>query len=79
MADRIRDGYRSDYLYLEFIYQPIEGRYGSELSSVAITFSITSFALAFSTLFAGKLQDKLGIHRLIAYGEIVLGAGLKLS
>lgn len=36
--------------------QPLVERFGWELSSVAITFSVTSFALAVSTLFAGKLQ-----------------------
>jgi MFS transporter, OFA family, oxalate/formate antiporter len=59
--------------------QPLEERFGWELSSVAITFSITSFALAISTLFAGKLQDKWGIRRLIACAGIVLGIGLILT
>lgn len=38
--------------------QPLVDHFGWQLNSVAITFSITSFALAFSTLFAGKLQDR---------------------
>ncbi|MFC3885463.1 OFA family MFS transporter [Bacillus songklensis] len=59
--------------------QPLVERFDWELSSVAITFSITSFALAVSTLFAGKLQDKWGIRRLIGCAGIVLGAGLMLS
>ncbi|MDQ0219794.1 MFS transporter [Peribacillus cavernae] len=59
--------------------QPLVERFGWELSSVAITFSITSFALAFSTLFAGKLQDKWGLPRLIRFSGILLGAGLILS
>ena len=40
--------------------QPLVNKFGWQLSKVALTFSITSFALAFGTLFAGKLQDKLG-------------------
>lgn len=40
--------------------QPLVDAFGWKLSSVAITFSITSFALAFATLFAGRLQDKWG-------------------
>lgn len=54
-------------------------KFGWELSSVAITFSITSFALAFATLFAGKLQDRFGLRRLTAASGILLGLGLILS
>lgn len=59
--------------------QPLVDHFGWQLNSVAITFSITSFALAFSTLFAGKLQDHWGIRRLIVTAGIVLGAGLIIS
>ncbi|MEM5013277.1 OFA family MFS transporter [Niallia taxi] len=59
--------------------QPLVDAFGWKLSSVAITFSITSFALAFATLFAGKLQDKWGIRRLVAASGVLLGAGLMLS
>lgn len=54
-------------------------KFGWELNSVSITFSITSFALAFATLFAGKLQDRFGLRRLTAAAGIVLGLGLILS
>lgn len=54
-------------------------KFGWELNSVAITFSITSFALAFATLFAGKLQDRFGLRRLTATAGIILGLGLILS
>jgi len=54
-------------------------KFGWELNSVSITFSITSFALAFATLFAGKLQDRFGLRRLTATAGIVLGLGLILS
>ncbi len=37
--------------------QPLVDKFGWQLSSVAITFSIMSFALAFATLFSGKLQE----------------------
>ncbi|WP_322905330.1 OFA family MFS transporter [Paenibacillus campi] len=59
--------------------QPLVDKFGWQLSSVAITFSITSFALAFATLFSGKLQEKWGIRRLIGTAGIVLGIGLMLS
>lgn len=59
--------------------QPLADKFGWKLSSVAITFSITSFALAVATLFAGRLQEKWGLRRLIALAGIVLGAGLIAS
>nr|WP_172194923.1 OFA family MFS transporter [Saccharibacillus qingshengii] len=59
--------------------QPLADKFGWELGSTAVTFSITSFALAFATLFSGKLQDKFGIRRLIAASGILLGIGLMLS
>jgi len=59
--------------------QPLADRFGWNVSSVAITFSITSFALAFATLFAGRLQDRMGLRRLIRIAGVVLGLGLMLS
>lgn len=59
--------------------QPLVNKFGWELSKVALTFSITSFSLAFATLFAGKLQDKLGIRKLISITGIVMGIGLMLT
>ncbi|WP_047152857.1 L-lactate MFS transporter [Aneurinibacillus tyrosinisolvens] len=59
--------------------QPLAGKFGWNLSSVAITFSITSFALALSTLVAGRLQDKWGIRKLITLAGVLLGIGLMLS
>lgn len=59
--------------------QPLVNKFGWQLNKVALTFSITSFALAFSTLIAGKLQDKLGIRKLISITGIIMGAGLMLT
>lgn len=59
--------------------QPLVNKFGWQLSKVAITFSITGFALALSTLVAGKLQDKLGIRKLISIAGLVLGVGLILT
>lgn len=59
--------------------QPLADRFGWNVSSVAITFSITSFALAFATLFAGRLQERMGLRRLIRIAGVVLGLGLMLS
>ncbi|MCP1123880.1 OFA family MFS transporter [Bacillus sp. 3103sda1] len=59
--------------------QPLVNKFGWNLNAVAITFSITSFSLSFSTLFASKLQEKLGIRKLIMIAGLALGIGLMLS
>ncbi|MGG0188641.1 L-lactate MFS transporter [Bacillus rhizoplanae] len=59
--------------------QPLVNKFGWNLNAVAITFSITSFSLSFSTLFASKLQEKLGIRKLIIIAGLALGIGLMLS
>ncbi|MBY0600341.1 L-lactate MFS transporter [Bacillus bingmayongensis] len=59
--------------------QPLVSKYGWSLNAVAITFSITSLSLAFSTLFASKLQEKWGLRKLIMIAGFALGIGLILS
>ncbi|GKU26975.1 L-lactate MFS transporter [Clostridium folliculivorans] len=59
--------------------QPLVDKFGWHLSNVTITFSITSFALAFSTLAGGKLQEKLGIRKLVSIAGLILGIGLILT
>ncbi|PGZ96175.1 oxalate/formate antiport family MFS transporter [Bacillus pseudomycoides] len=59
--------------------QPLVNKFGWNLNAVAITFSITSFSLSFSTLFASKLQEKWGIRKLIIIAGLALGIGLMLS
>nr|WP_188389725.1 OFA family MFS transporter [Priestia taiwanensis] len=59
--------------------QPLVNKYDWSLNAVAITFSITSFSLAFATLFASKLQEKWGIRKLIMIAGFALGIGLMLS
>ncbi|MDQ5891444.1 MAG: transporter, family, oxalate/formate antiporter [Pseudomonadota bacterium] len=59
--------------------QPLVNKFGWTLSSVATTFSITSFCLAFATLFAGKFQERIGLRRLTMIAGIALGVGLMAS
>lgn len=59
--------------------QPLVDKFGWQLNKVTITFSITSFALAFATLAGGKLQEKLGIRKLISISGLILGIGLILT
>lgn len=42
-------------------------------------FSITSFSLAIATLFAGRLQERIGIRKLTLISGIILGLGLIAS
>lgn len=59
--------------------QPLAELNGWNLNAVTVTFSITSFALAFATLFSSKIQEKMGIRKLLMFSGITLGLGLILS
>lgn len=56
--------------------QPLIDKFGWEKSSVVLTFSITILMFAFSTIFAGKLQGKIGPKKVATLGGILLGVGL---
>ncbi len=59
--------------------QPIADEFGWDFNKISMTFSITSISLAFSTLFAGKIQEKIGIKKLTIISGIVLGVSLLLA
>lgn len=59
--------------------QPLVNKFGWQLNKVSLTFSIAGFALAFSTLFAGKLQEKFGIKKVVCFCGILFGVGLILT
>ncbi|QNK33819.1 OFA family MFS transporter [Serratia sp. JUb9] len=59
--------------------QPLVDKFHWGLADVATTFSITSFFLAFSTLFAGKLQERFGIRNLTLAAGVLVGLGLIAS
>ena len=59
--------------------QPIADEFGWDFNKISVTFSITSISLAFSTLFAGKIQEKIGIKKLTIVSGIVLGISLLLA
>ncbi|SLM62906.1 Oxalate/formate antiporter. Putative antiporter, pyruvate-inducible; inner membrane protein [Dickeya aquatica] len=56
--------------------QPLVDKFHWPLSSVATTFSLTSFFLAFATLFAGRIQERIGIRQLTLIAGVVLGLSL---
>lgn len=59
--------------------QPLVDKFHWGLGDVATTFSITSFFLAFATLFAGKLQEHFGIRNLTLVSGVLVGLGLIAS
>lgn len=59
--------------------QPLVDKFHWGLGDVATTFSITSFFLAFATLFAGKLQERFGIRNLTLISGVLVGLGLIAS
>lgn len=59
--------------------QPLVDKFGWDKSAVVLTFSITIATFAFATIFAGKLQDKIGPRWVATTGGILLGLGLILS
>ncbi|MEQ6390005.1 OFA family MFS transporter [Bacillaceae bacterium S4-13-58] len=59
--------------------QPLIDQFGWEREDVDFTFSITIAVFAFTTIFAGKLQDVIGPRWVATIGGILLGIGLLLS
>ncbi|KAB3525739.1 L-lactate MFS transporter [Alkaliphilus serpentinus] len=59
--------------------KPLMNKFGWENSQVVFTFSIAIFVFAFSTIFSGKLQDKIGPRIVATIGGILYGVGLMLS
>ncbi|ADU30496.1 L-lactate MFS transporter [Evansella cellulosilytica] len=59
--------------------QPLINKFGWAREDVVFTFSITIAVFAFFTIFAGRLQDKIGPRWVATIGGILLGIGLILS
>ena len=53
--------------------------FGWEHPEVVLTYSIAIFTFAFSTMFAGKLQDKIGPRIVTIIGGLLYGSGLMLA
>lgn len=59
--------------------QPLMDKFGWRKSEVVITYSIAVFIFAFSTIFSGRLQDKIGPRKVATIGAILYGSGLMLA
>ncbi|WP_216828633.1 L-lactate MFS transporter [Alkalihalobacterium elongatum] len=59
--------------------QPLIDKFGWAREDVVVTFSITIATFALTTIFAGRLQDKIGPRWVATIGGLLLGLGLILS
>ncbi|MDE5413625.1 L-lactate MFS transporter [Alkalihalobacterium chitinilyticum] len=59
--------------------QPLIDKFGWAREDVVVTFSITIATFALTTIFAGRLQDKIGPRWVATIGGFLLGVGLILS
>ncbi|MEB1806040.1 MAG: OFA family MFS transporter [Bacillaceae bacterium] len=59
--------------------QPLIDKFGWAREDVVVTFSITIATFALTTIFAGRLQDKIGPRWVATIGGLLLGVGLILS
>lgn len=59
--------------------QPLIDKFGWAREDVVVTFSITIATFALATIFAGRLQDKIGPRWVATIGGLLLGIGLILA
>ncbi|OIJ15277.1 MFS transporter [Anaerobacillus arseniciselenatis] len=59
--------------------QPLIDKFGWSREDVVFTFSITIATFALATIFAGRLQDKIGPRWVATIGGLLLGIGLILA
>lgn len=59
--------------------QPLMDKFGWGNNEVVLTFSIAVFVFAFSTIFSGRLQDKIGPRTVATIGGVLYGGGLVLA
>jgi MFS transporter, OFA family, oxalate/formate antiporter len=59
--------------------QPLSDAFGWNRSDVFVTYSIAIFIFAFATLFAGRLQDRVGPRLVATIGILMYSGGLLLT
>lgn len=59
--------------------QPLMDKFGWSKEEVVMTYSIAIFTFAFSTIFSGRLQDKIGPRKVATIGGILYGGGIILA
>jgi MFS transporter, OFA family, oxalate/formate antiporter len=59
--------------------QPLIEKFGWEREDIVVTFSIAIAVMAVCTIFAGRVQDKIGPRWVATIGGLLLGTGLILA
>ncbi len=59
--------------------QPLIDKFGFENQDVVLTYSIAIFMFAFSTMFSGRLNDKIGPKKVATIGVILYSVGVMLT
>lgn len=59
--------------------QPLSDLYGWDKDAIVMAYSIAIFIFAFTTIFSGRLYDKIGPKKVAAIGAIFYGLGMILS
>ena len=59
--------------------QPLMDKFGWTKEEVVMTYSIAIFTFAFSTIFSGRLQDKIGPRKVATIGGVLYGGGIILA
>lgn len=59
--------------------EPLITKFGWSKNDVVFTFSIVIFVFALTTIFSGRLQDKIGPKKVALIGGIIYGVGLILT
>ena len=58
---------------------PLSEKFGWDKNSIVFTFSMIVFVFALTTIYSGKLQDKIGPKKVSLMGGIIYGIGLFLT
>jgi len=58
---------------------PLAEVHGWDVSKIVLTFSIAILSFAFSTIYAGKLQKKVGPRKVATIGGLLYGSGVLLT
>lgn len=59
--------------------QPLVTKFGWNSNEIVFTYSLIVFVFAFTTMFSGRLQDKIGPRTVATIGGLFYGIGLILS
>jgi OFA family oxalate/formate antiporter-like MFS transporter len=59
--------------------QPLADKYGWDKDAIVMAYSIAIFVFAFTTIFSGRLYDKIGPKKVATIGGVLYGTGMILS